>query len=232
MISSSIWDFSNKSLIATLILYFSAFAEVGGYEAFMQKYMEAIPSNISYGNTLVDPKCYTPREDAFHIFRDAVTGDLPWPGIIFGLSIIAMWYWCTDQVLWEPNALERPNTELWGPVWSSLYCKAAPQNWLLFQDWSVTFQFLVSRYLSHARKRNGCSFKSSCTTVPSRSCVCLLSHFLCVTMCENTERSCCELLLRKPCHLLMTLVRQGLGTIPISVRQVCFLYMQLSSLPA
>uniref|UniRef100_A0A8C5UGB1 Sodium/glucose cotransporter 1 n=1 Tax=Malurus cyaneus samueli TaxID=2593467 RepID=A0A8C5UGB1_9PASS len=86
-------------VVGSFILMGFAFAEVGGYEAFMQKYMEAIPSNISYGNTVVDPQCYTPRRDSFHIFRDAVTGDLPWPGLVFGLSIIAMWYWCTDQVI-------------------------------------------------------------------------------------------------------------------------------------
>uniref|UniRef100_A0A672V014 Sodium/glucose cotransporter 1 n=1 Tax=Strigops habroptila TaxID=2489341 RepID=A0A672V014_STRHB len=86
-------------VVGSFILMGFAFAEVGGYDAFMQKYMEAIPSNISYGNTTIDSECYTPRKDSFHIFRDAVTGDLPWPGVIFGLSIIAMWYWCTDQVI-------------------------------------------------------------------------------------------------------------------------------------
>uniref|UniRef100_A0A8C4VUG9 Sodium/glucose cotransporter 1 n=1 Tax=Gopherus evgoodei TaxID=1825980 RepID=A0A8C4VUG9_9SAUR len=86
-------------LVGSCILSGYGFAEVGGYEAFMEKYMQAIPSNTSYGNITIDPKCYTPRADSFHIFRDAITGDLPWPGLIFGLSIIALWYWCTDQVI-------------------------------------------------------------------------------------------------------------------------------------
>ncbi|OWK60235.1 Sodium/glucose cotransporter 1 [Lonchura striata] len=86
-------------LSITALYTITAFAEVGGYEAFMQKYMAAIPSNVSYGGTAVDPACYTPRRDAFHIFRDASSGDLPWPGLVFGLSILAMWYWCTDQVI-------------------------------------------------------------------------------------------------------------------------------------
>ncbi|NXJ82511.1 SC5A1 protein, partial [Trogon melanurus] len=85
-------------IVGSFILMGFAFAEVGGYDAFMKKYMEAIPANISYGNTTIDSECYTPREDAFHIFRD-VSGDMPWPGLIFGLSIIALWYWCTDQVI-------------------------------------------------------------------------------------------------------------------------------------
>lgn len=116
--SSSIWDFGMKYFIATSTFYFSAFAEVGGYDAFMRKYMEAIPSNISYGNTTIDPSCYNPRQDSFHIFRDPITGDLPWPGVVFGLSIIALWYWCTDQVMWKPHALEMQNTKLCSPVGS------------------------------------------------------------------------------------------------------------------
>ncbi|KAM9371798.1 sodium/glucose cotransporter 1 isoform 2-T2 [Phaethornis superciliosus] len=86
-------------VVGSFILMGFAFSEVGGYDAFMKKYMEAIPSRTSYGNVTINPECYTPRKDAFHIFRDPVTGDLPWPGLVFGLSILAMWYWCTDQVI-------------------------------------------------------------------------------------------------------------------------------------
>ncbi|GAB0196859.1 sodium/glucose cotransporter 1 [Grus japonensis] len=87
-------------LLAITALYtITAFSEVGGYDAFMQKYMEAVPSNITYGNTTISEECYAPRKDSFHIFRDPVSGDLPWPGLTFGLSIIALWYWCTDQVI-------------------------------------------------------------------------------------------------------------------------------------
>ncbi|XP_061865691.1 sodium/glucose cotransporter 1 isoform X2 [Colius striatus] len=86
-------------VVGSFVLVGFGFAEVGGYDAFMKKYMEASPSNISYGNTTIDEECYAPRKDAFHLFRDPVSGDLPWPGVIFGMSIIALWYWCTDQVI-------------------------------------------------------------------------------------------------------------------------------------
>lgn len=72
----------------------SAFDKVGGYENFQTSYMEAIPLN----RTNISADCYEPRADSFHIFRDAITGDLPWPGLVFGLTIQATWYWCTDQV--------------------------------------------------------------------------------------------------------------------------------------
>ncbi|KAM3825834.1 sodium/glucose cotransporter 1 [Vipera latastei] len=86
-------------LVGSIILTVFAFKEVGGYEGLLESYMKAIPSNISYDNVTIPEKCYTPRPDAFHIFRDPVDGDLPWPGLIFGLSILALWYWCTDQVI-------------------------------------------------------------------------------------------------------------------------------------
>ncbi|XP_025930895.1 sodium/glucose cotransporter 1 isoform X2 [Apteryx rowi] len=86
-------------VVGSFILMGFAFSKVGGYEAFVNKYMAAIPSNVSYGNITIDAKCYTPRQDSFHIFRDPINGDLPWPGLVFGMSILALWYWCTDQVI-------------------------------------------------------------------------------------------------------------------------------------
>ncbi|XP_041584276.1 solute carrier family 5 member 4 isoform X2 [Vulpes lagopus] len=86
-------------LIGSFILMGYAFAEVGGYESFTEKYMNAIPSIVEGDNLTISPKCYTPQADSFHIFRDAATGDLPWPGTIFGMTIVAVWYWCTDQVI-------------------------------------------------------------------------------------------------------------------------------------
>ncbi|XP_075389981.1 solute carrier family 5 member 4 [Tenrec ecaudatus] len=86
-------------LIGSFILMGFAFAKIGGYENFTEQYMNAIPSVVEGDNLTISPRCYTPQEDSFHIFRDAVTGDIPWPGMIFGMTIVAVWYWCTDQVI-------------------------------------------------------------------------------------------------------------------------------------
>ncbi|KAM4527114.1 sodium/glucose cotransporter 1 [Odontesthes bonariensis] len=82
-------------VVGSFILMGFAFNEVGGYENFQDRYMMSVP-NITDG---IDPSCYEPRADSFHIFRDPITGDLPWPGLVFGLTIQATWYWCTDQVI-------------------------------------------------------------------------------------------------------------------------------------
>lgn len=70
------------------------FVEVGGWNALMEGYGKAIPSVRVPNST-----CGIPRHDSFHIFRDPVNSDLPWPGVIIGMSIPSMWYWCSDQVL-------------------------------------------------------------------------------------------------------------------------------------
>ncbi|XP_069837676.1 sodium/glucose cotransporter 4-like [Dendropsophus ebraccatus] len=81
-------------VVGAFILMFMAFAEIGWYPGLVEKYMQAIP-NVTVPNTT----CHLPRADAFHMFRDPITGDLPWPGLIFGLTILATWVWCTDQVI-------------------------------------------------------------------------------------------------------------------------------------
>ncbi|KAM3599555.1 uncharacterized protein V6R79_007871 [Siganus canaliculatus] len=82
-------------LVGSFILLGFAFNKVGSYENFQTLYMEAVPSEV--GN--ISASCYVPRADSFNLFRNAITGDPPWPGLVFGLSIQALWYWCTDQVI-------------------------------------------------------------------------------------------------------------------------------------
>ncbi|KAM4739695.1 sodium/glucose cotransporter 4 isoform 2-T3 [Anableps anableps] len=77
-----------------LSLMFIAFIKVGWYEGLVDHYMSSIPT-VTVENTT----CHIPRPDAFHMFRDPVSGDLPWPGLIFGLTVLATWVWCTDQVI-------------------------------------------------------------------------------------------------------------------------------------
>ncbi|XP_039704275.1 sodium/glucose cotransporter 1-like [Pteropus medius] len=85
-------------VLGSVLLMGFAFKEVGGYQELLRRYVNAKPSIIREGNWTAKPECYLPRLDSFHIFRDPITGDLPWPGIVFGISIISLYYWCTDQI--------------------------------------------------------------------------------------------------------------------------------------
>ncbi|KFQ45477.1 Sodium/glucose cotransporter 4, partial [Nestor notabilis] len=81
-------------VLGALTLMFIGFEKVGWYEGLQEKYSTATPKIIVPNTT-----CHLPRADAFNLFRDPLTGDLPWPGLIFGLSVLGLWTWCTDQVI-------------------------------------------------------------------------------------------------------------------------------------
>uniref|UniRef100_A0A7M4G1D5 Sodium/mannose cotransporter SLC5A10 n=1 Tax=Crocodylus porosus TaxID=8502 RepID=A0A7M4G1D5_CROPO len=81
-------------VIGAVTLAVKAFGEIGGYQNLEEAYLKAVPAKIIPNTT-----CHLPRADAMHLFRDPVSGDLPWTGMTFGLSVLATWYWCTDQVI-------------------------------------------------------------------------------------------------------------------------------------
>ncbi|XP_015149911.2 sodium/glucose cotransporter 5 isoform X12 [Gallus gallus] len=81
-------------VLGAIVLAVKAFNAIGGYSNLEEAYLKAVPSKIVPNTT-----CHLPRADAMHLFRDPISGDLPWTGMTFGLSIMATWYWCTDQVI-------------------------------------------------------------------------------------------------------------------------------------
>ncbi|XP_059140927.1 sodium/glucose cotransporter 4-like [Physella acuta] len=81
-------------LVGAFVLMIRAFYEVGGFNAMVEKYPSAVAESALMSNNT----CGFPREDYMHLFRDPVSSDLPWPGIL-GLTINSIWYWCSDQVI-------------------------------------------------------------------------------------------------------------------------------------
>uniref|UniRef100_A0A673W994 Sodium/myo-inositol cotransporter 2 n=1 Tax=Salmo trutta TaxID=8032 RepID=A0A673W994_SALTR len=108
-------------LIGALTLMGFSFAEVGGWNALLEGYATAIPS-VRDPNTT----CGIPRDDAFHLFRDPVTSDLPWPGILLGMSIPSMWYWCSDQVIVQRSLAAKNLLHAKGGSLLAAYLKILP----------------------------------------------------------------------------------------------------------
>ena len=94
------------------------FIEVGGYQGVLDKYPKAISDFAKYylENPHVDKqnttyaKCGVPPDTAFHLFRPYNAPDLPWPGVVFGLTISAVWYLCADQVALKFKVIGRSFT--------------------------------------------------------------------------------------------------------------------------
>ncbi|XP_060039830.1 sodium/glucose cotransporter 1-like, partial [Erinaceus europaeus] len=93
-------DTLHATMISTgsvLVMTF-ALRKVGGFRNIVDNYFTAKPNITSEGNWTAKPECYTPRQDSLHIFRDVKTGDIPWPGLIFGVPIISLFHWCNNQI--------------------------------------------------------------------------------------------------------------------------------------
>ncbi|NXO20124.1 SC5AB protein, partial [Cisticola juncidis] len=108
-------------LIGAVSLMAFSFIEVGGLEGLQAKYFDAIPS-IRKENS----SCGLPREDAFHIFRDPVNSDLPWPGVLVGMTIPSLWYWCTDQVIVQRSLAAKNLSHAKGGSLMTSYLKILP----------------------------------------------------------------------------------------------------------
>ncbi|KAL0972781.1 hypothetical protein UPYG_G00194670 [Umbra pygmaea] len=122
-------------IAGAFILSGFAFFEVGGYNALLEKYRSAVPKNYTTLDLLrynITTECYTPRDDAFQLLRDPVTGDLPWPGVLFGIAIIGGWYWCSDQVIVQRCLAARSLTDVKAGCILCGYLKLLPMFLMVF----------------------------------------------------------------------------------------------------
>ncbi|KAM9748898.1 sodium/mannose cotransporter SLC5A10 isoform 2-T2 [Dama dama] len=110
-------------VVGAVILTIKAFEQIGGYEQLAEAYARAIPSR-----TISNTTCHVPRADAMHMFRDPYTGDLPWTGMTFGLTIMAAWYWCTDQVIVQRSLSARDLNHAKGGSILASYLKMLPMG--------------------------------------------------------------------------------------------------------
>ncbi|XP_076000030.1 sodium/glucose cotransporter 2 isoform X3 [Genypterus blacodes] len=122
-------------IVGAFVLTGYSFAKVGGYSALLAGYRSAIPSAVSSLDPQrynISPDCYLPRQDAFSLLRDPATGDLPWPGVVFGIAIVAGWYWCTDQVIVQRCLAARSLTHVKAGCLMCGYLKLLPMFLMVF----------------------------------------------------------------------------------------------------
>ncbi|KAJ8303989.1 LOW QUALITY PROTEIN: hypothetical protein KUTeg_017572 [Tegillarca granosa] len=110
----------NLSMIA-------GFAKIGGLQQLYTTYPRSIPSLLVNGSD-----CGLPR--------DPVESDLPWPGNVFGITILSTWYFCSDQVLVQRSLSAKNMHHVKGGSILAAYLKILP----LF---TTVFPGMISRVL-------------------------------------------------------------------------------------
>ncbi|RUS87246.1 hypothetical protein EGW08_004998 [Elysia chlorotica] len=141
-------------LVGAVVMTIIAFIEVGGMAALYEKYMHAVAqpllpnateslvsSIFSYADTTVsssllsavaNSSCGKPREDAFHMFRDPINSDLPWPGVVFRATFASLWNWCADQVIVQRALAAKNMAHARGATILAGYLKFTPLFLIIF----------------------------------------------------------------------------------------------------
>ncbi|BHF64566.1 hypothetical protein SprV_0200757100 [Sparganum proliferum] len=75
-------------------------------------------------------ECSIPPGDAMNFFKELSSSDLPWVGVVFGLSVNATWYWCTDQVIVQRTLAAKNLVHAKAGIILACFCKMLPL-WLM-----------------------------------------------------------------------------------------------------
>ncbi|GAB1604610.1 sodium/glucose cotransporter 5-like, partial [Argonauta hians] len=85
-------------------------------------------------------KCGIPPANSMSLFRSYDDPNLPWPGVMFGLTISAVWYWCTDQVIVQRSLAAKNMSHSKGGAILAGYLKFLPL-------WLIVFPGMVARIM-------------------------------------------------------------------------------------
>ncbi|CAL9696587.1 unnamed protein product [Knipowitschia caucasica] len=107
-------------------LMFIAFERVGWYEGLQRLYPLAVPSV-----TVPNATCHLPRPDAFHMLREPLSSDMPWPGLLFGLTVLSTWVWCMDQVIVQRSLSAKSLSHAKGGSVLGAYLKVLPMFFIV-----------------------------------------------------------------------------------------------------
>lgn len=130
-------------VLGAFVLMIMSFIEVGGYEKLVKDYFEAWPNTTrdNYGNDSYKYwKCGIPPDNSMDMIRSYDDGSLPWPGIMFGLTISSVWYWCSDQVIVQRALASKNLSHAKAGTILAGYLKFLPL-------WLIVFPGMIARVL-------------------------------------------------------------------------------------
>ena len=89
------------SLSSYHILILVGLIEVGGYQSLMDNFMtRSQPTNESYiSRDANNQSCSAVTKYYKNLLRPTDDEELPWLGVVLGITVNSVWYWCADQVI-------------------------------------------------------------------------------------------------------------------------------------
>merc|ERR550532_646413 len=151
-------------IAGSIVLSVMSMNEVGGYEAMVNQFRSSAAETSFYRKAVWDNStCGFPPNDAFNIFRSHDSGIYPWPGLIFGLTLLAISFFCTNQVMVQRNLAAKDLSHSKGACVITSYLKILP--FFLF-----VWPGMISRILYP--DEIGCSDTDSCQDICNNGAGC------------------------------------------------------------
>ncbi|XP_042881924.1 sodium/glucose cotransporter 5-like [Penaeus japonicus] len=132
-LSAVVWtDFVQTILmvVGAFVLMVRSFTAVGGLSKLVEDYpfsRASLRATDSQNKTCGEPSPY--YLSLLHPIHPGLS-DYPWTGMIFGLTINSIWYWCTDQVIVQRTLASKNMTHAKAGCILASYLKFLPL-WLL-----------------------------------------------------------------------------------------------------
>ncbi|XP_037778698.1 sodium/glucose cotransporter 5-like [Penaeus monodon] len=158
-LSAVVWtDFVQTILmvVGAFILMVLSFKEVGGLSKLVEDYPYAratLQATDHNNNSCGEPSPY--YLSLLHPIQPGLS-DYPWTGMIFGLTINSIWYWCTDQVIVQRTLASKDMIHAKGGCILASYLKFLPL-------WLLVFPGMAARILYP--ERVACADPAECTRI-------------------------------------------------------------------
>lgn len=153
-------------LAGALALTVLSLIKVGGYEKLIHDfyYVQPDPEYIGYGRD--NQSCSQVAENYQHILRSPTDPDLPWTGMVFGLTISAVWYWCSDQVIVQRSLSAKNLTHAKAGCILAAYLKLTPLFLLVLPGMAARVLYPNQIACSSEEKcMEVCGSKSGCSNI-------------------------------------------------------------------
>lgn len=143
-------------IVGAFILMAISFNKVGGYTKLVESFPYATASIRA--STAGNESCGEPPADYMNLLRTTKPGktDFPWTGMLFGLTINSIWYWCTDQVIVQRTLAARDMTHAKAGCILASYLKFLPL-------WLLVFPGMAARVLY--TDRVACASPQECQAI-------------------------------------------------------------------
>ncbi|XP_068233055.1 sodium/glucose cotransporter 4-like [Palaemon carinicauda] len=143
-------------VIGAFILMGVSLNAVGGLQGLIEEFPYAVASQQAVD--LFNNTCGNPPSDYMSLLRPMEAGKsaYPWTGMVIGLRINSLWYWCTDQVIVQRTLASKNMSHAKGGCVLAAYLKFLPL-------WLLVLPGMAARILYPDRV--GCATPEACKAI-------------------------------------------------------------------